>query len=128
MPEEIEAGQSVAIAQDPNFIRVMADAGVAFFLGRDLELAALAVSPNVNHPQSFENLPAPEGISLGRQAVAASNQFVETVRIRMSPAAASAIAMNLLQALLDHSQIDESQLRAQIDAMITMSSTPEAIN
>ena len=128
MSEKADAVQITTIVQDPNFIRVVADAGLVFFLGRDVELATLAVSPNVNHPQTFEDLPAPTGAPMGRSAVTLSNEFVETARVRMSPAAASAVAMNLLQTLLDNGHLDESQLREQIDAMITMSSTPEAIN
>lgn len=121
MSEKSEGGSPVVIVPDPNFIRVVADAAMTFFLGRDLEMATLAVSPSIYHEQSFEPLSAPENTPMTRSAITASNQFVETARVRMSPPAATAIAMNILQTLLDHGQIDEAGLRTQVEAMITMS-------
>jgi hypothetical protein len=110
MADEPADAQNLTVVRDPSFTRTYADNAAAFCVGRDVEMAFLVTTPNINSILGSRNAAASE--------VAAEAVFSEVCRIRMAGSSASAAAFNIIFALLQEGKLDADYLRTNIESMI----------
>jgi hypothetical protein len=100
----------VKVVRDPNFVRAVADTATAVFIGRDIEISLLALSPTLTTLFYSEDSAMP--IDTDHDRV-----HVEMALVRMSPSAAEYLCYNVLFSLLQSEQLDFNKLQRNVDQM-----------
>jgi hypothetical protein len=109
-PKRDKVGQKTEtqIVRDNLFARFSADNAICINLGADLEVAFLAISPEIAAQVQAEN----------GAAIQIKSSFVETARLRCNRAGAVTIAMSILHTLVSQDIVDKGGLKSQIEEMI----------
>ena len=119
--EEIELADATPrapIERDPTFSRHMADVAFAYSVRRDIDLAFVAMGPEL-----FEEIDDAES---GRRAVYAEAGRSEVARVRMHAGAAVALAMDILREAIPAGKLKIDPVRRDLQAIIdSLGSKPE---
>lgn len=95
---EAATTRDVPIMRDNTFARATADNAVVLDLGRDVEIAFMAVSPT---PVTNRLTISPGGEERELSAVQIQNSMYEVCRVRMNPDAIELLATQLLVRLIE---------------------------
>jgi hypothetical protein len=110
MAEKPAASRDAQVVRDPNFARYYADNAAAFTVGRDAELVFLLTTPTIESVAGSGETASAE--------ITTGAVHAELCRVRMTHAAATVCAYNLLFALLQEGGLEPEGLRSNVEGMI----------
>jgi hypothetical protein len=111
--DEDVSNETRAIQRDPTFTRAFADMAVAYFMGRDVELVFLIEAQELR--QEFD----PQDDD-GRPELHAEPCRTEVSRVRLSPGAGIALALDILRELVPVGRIKIDPVRRAIDEILSL--------
>ncbi len=108
-PETVGPGGSMPVVTDPNFLRTFADQTLVMDLGRDTDIAFMAVGAML---RSVEGLGDDERESAD---VSARPQLNEVVRVRLSPSTAATLSMQIMQQMIARRRLNVADVIESIN-------------